>query len=72
MRLHTTGYLFIEDATIADKLLSCSFEKNFKELDTILRLGRLFQRIDPRIEKTIIAYPERLFLMQNLNDLRLK
>ncbi|KAM1010408.1 hypothetical protein ACFX2C_045892 [Malus domestica] len=31
-----TGYLYKEDANIVDKLLSCSFERNIKELDRTL------------------------------------
>ncbi|CAN6574094.1 unnamed protein product [Malus baccata var. baccata] len=41
LRVHMTGYLYREDANIVDKLLSCSFERNIKELD--ITLGRLFQ-----------------------------
>ncbi|KAM0989763.1 hypothetical protein ACFX13_008455 [Malus domestica] len=39
-----TGYLVTEDTTIVDELLSCSFERNVKELDINLRLCRLVQR----------------------------
>ncbi|KAM1822161.1 hypothetical protein ACFX1X_024606 [Malus domestica] len=41
LRVRMTGYLYKEDAKIVDKLLSCSFERNVKELD--ITLGRLFQ-----------------------------
>ncbi|KAM1108863.1 hypothetical protein ACFX19_008447 [Malus domestica] len=39
-----TGYLVTEDTTIVDELLSCSFERNVKELDINLQLCRLVQR----------------------------
>ncbi|CAN6728596.1 unnamed protein product [Malus baccata var. baccata] len=44
LRLHMTGYLVTVDTTIVDELLSCSFERNVKELDINLRLCRLVQR----------------------------
>ncbi|KAM2890158.1 hypothetical protein COP2_008619 [Malus domestica] len=44
LRLHMTGYLLTEDTTIVVELLSCSFERNVKELDINLRPCRLFQR----------------------------
>ncbi|KAM1037199.1 hypothetical protein FF1_032095 [Malus domestica] len=37
LRLHMTGYLFREDTSIVDKLLTCSLERNVKELDISLR-----------------------------------
>ncbi|KAM2014181.1 hypothetical protein ACFX1T_025798 [Malus domestica] len=44
LRLHMKGYLFREDPSIVDKLLTCSLDRNVKELDISLRLDRLFQR----------------------------
>ncbi|KAB2622782.1 F-box protein [Pyrus ussuriensis x Pyrus communis] len=37
LRLHMTGYLFREDTNIVDKLLTCSLDRNVKELDISLR-----------------------------------
>ncbi|XP_068340493.1 F-box/LRR-repeat protein At5g38396-like [Pyrus communis] len=44
LRLHMKGYLFREDPSIVDKLLTCSLDRNVKELDISLRLDRLFQK----------------------------